>query len=444
MPDPIIEVEHLSKLYELGAIGGRTLRESLERRWHTLRGKEHLTQKVGARHASVGPDHPQAGPRPNTIWALRDASFTVQAGEVLGIIGRNGAGKSTLLKLLTRITEPTSGRAFVYGRAASLLEVGTGFHPELTGRENIYLSGAILGMKKAEISRRFDEIVAFSEVEQFIDTPVKRYSSGMYVRLAFAVAAHLDPEILLVDEVLAVGDAAFQKKCLGKMGDVAGEGRTILFVSHNLQAVRTLCPKSILIDAGQVAMDAPTDQTLDLYNRRQREVKVDADTAMHSEKHRRGSGAVRFTHIAVQDERGSDRYDVEVGGIIRLVMSYKVMKDIPDLLVSVALRSGNTGEIVTTARHVISPASVRAQTEGSVTIDFPDIRIRPGTYPLYFWLGNSDAQPFDVVDDITAPLVVTAGGSADGLGLDASAPVGYFSIPSVLRSSQGSTQGGQH
>jgi lipopolysaccharide transport system ATP-binding protein len=189
----------------------------------------------------------------STFWALRDASFAIEPGEVVGVIGRNGAGKSTLLKVLSRITEPTAGYAEIHGRVRSLLEVGTGFHQELTGRENIQLNGAILGMKRAEIERKFDEIVAFAEVEKFIDTPVKRYSSGMYLRLAFAVAAHLEPEILLIDEVLAVGDAAFQKKCLGKMGEVAEQGRTVLFVSHNMSAVKELCHTGILLEAGTIA-----------------------------------------------------------------------------------------------------------------------------------------------------------------------------------------------
>ena len=199
------------------------------------------------------------------LWALRDVSFEVQPGEVLGIIGRNGAGKSTLLKILSRITDPTEGRAVLRGRVASLLEVGTGFHPELTGRENIYLNGAILGMKKAEIARKFDEIVAFAEVERFIDTPVKRYSSGMYVRLAFAVAAHLEPEILIVDEVLAVGDAQFQKKCLGKMGDVAKQGRTILFVSHQMQAITTLCTRAIILASGRMTEHGVPRQLVERY-----------------------------------------------------------------------------------------------------------------------------------------------------------------------------------
>jgi lipopolysaccharide transport system ATP-binding protein len=236
MSQPIIEVQNLAKRYQLGSIGATSIREEASRLWGRLRGVAH--------------------PDASEFWALRDVSFAVRPGEVIGVIGRNGAGKSTLLKILSRITEPTSGSARLRGRVASLLEVGTGFHPELSGRENVFLNGAILGMTKAEVRSKFDEIVAFAEVEQFIDTPVKRYSSGMYVRLAFAVAAHLEPEILIVDEVLAVGDAQFQKKCLGKMQDVsAREGRTVLFVSHNLASLQQLCSRLIYLQAGRVAGD---------------------------------------------------------------------------------------------------------------------------------------------------------------------------------------------
>jgi len=253
MSKPIIEVNHLSKLYKLGTVGATTLRESFDRWWHKARGEEHKLHPIDHKPLMIEPDDLQAGPEPNTLWALKDVSFSVNQGEIVGIIGRNGAGKSTLLKILSKITEPTSGKAIIRGRVSSLLEVGTGFHPELTGRENIYLNGAILGMRKSEIARKFDEIVSFAEVAKFIDTPVKHYSSGMYVRLAFAVAAHLEPEILLIDEVLAVGDALFQKKCIGKMGEVAKQGRTVLFVSHNMNAVEAICKKALLFNNGSIA-----------------------------------------------------------------------------------------------------------------------------------------------------------------------------------------------
>jgi lipopolysaccharide transport system ATP-binding protein len=256
----VISVENLSKIYRLGQIGTGTFTNDLRVWWAKMRGRPNPLLKIGqADHGNLDGDE---------LWALRDISFTVQQGEVLGIIGRNGAGKSTLLKILSRVTAPTSGKIKVKGRVASLLEVGTGFHPELTGRENIYLNGAILGMKYDEISRKFDEIVDFSEVEKFIDTPVKRYSSGMYVRLAFAVAAHLEPEILVVDEVLAVGDTEFQKKCLGKMGDVAKEGRTVLFVSHNITAIHSLCHKAIWLDTGQIAEAGEVGQVVSDYLQR--------------------------------------------------------------------------------------------------------------------------------------------------------------------------------
>ncbi len=246
MSDIAIRVENLSKRYRIGA---------LQQRHDTLRDALVAAFNVGTFERS----------NVETLWVLRDVSFEVQRGEVVGIIGRNGAGKTTLLKILSRITEPTSGRAEIHGRVGSLLEVGTGFHPELTGRENIYLNGAILGMKKAEIERKFDEIVAFAEIEKFLDTPVKRYSSGMYVRLAFAVAAHLEPEILLVDEVLAVGDAAFQKKCLGKMDDVTRGGRTVLFVSHNMGAVQHLCGRGLVLESGRIVFEGRTRGAVERY-----------------------------------------------------------------------------------------------------------------------------------------------------------------------------------
>jgi lipopolysaccharide transport system ATP-binding protein len=254
----VIQVENLAKSYRLGTIGGGTLRGDVARWLAKLQGKTDPNLQIGQEHL--------ARLNGQEFWALQDVNFELRQGEILGIIGRNGAGKSTLLKILSRVTAPSRGEVRVKGRIASLLEVGTGFHPELTGRENIFLNGAILGMSKPEIRKKLDEIVAFSEVEEFIDTPVKRYSSGMYVRLAFAVAAHLEPEILIVDEVLAVGDAEFQKKCLGKMRDVATEGRTILFVSHNIEAVRRLCTRGILLQQGTVRVDSDIDQVAESYS----------------------------------------------------------------------------------------------------------------------------------------------------------------------------------
>lgn len=255
-----IKAENISKQYRLGEVGTGTISHDLNRFWHKIRGNEDPYLKIGESN-----DRTSKGDS-DYVWSLQDINFEIEQGDAVGIIGRNGAGKSTLLKLLSKVTKPTTGNFKVNGRIASLLEVGTGFNPEMTGRENIYLNGAILGMRRAEITRKFDEIVDFAGVERYIDTPVKRYSSGMYVRLAFAVAAHLESEILIVDEVLAVGDAEFQKKCLGKMGDVSkGEGRTVLFVSHNMGAIKTLCNKGILLANGQLQISGKIDNVVEKY-----------------------------------------------------------------------------------------------------------------------------------------------------------------------------------
>ncbi len=256
MDEIAIKIEHVSKEYRLGAIGGGTLRGDLQSWWARVRGREDPNSKIGSGEKHIG----------ERFLALDDISFEVRKGEALGIIGHNGAGKSTLLKLLSRVTAPTEGTISYNGRIASMLEVGTGFHPELTGRENVYMNGAILGMTKAEIDRKFDKIVEFAEMEKFIDTPVKRYSSGMYVKLAFAVAAHLDSDIMVMDEVLAVGDMKFQQKCLGKMGDAAGsEGRTVLYVSHNMNTIRQLCTRCIVLDHGKLVFDGDTERAIEIY-----------------------------------------------------------------------------------------------------------------------------------------------------------------------------------
>ena len=260
MSKVVIKAENISKQYRLGLVGTGTVRDDMKRWWYKVRGKEDPFLKIGEAN-----DRSSKG-ESDYVWSLRDINFEINQGDSVGIIGRNGAGKSTLLKILSQVTQPTTGKIYTKGRIASLLEVGTGFHPEMTGRENIYLNGAILGMRKHEITRKFDEIVAFSGVERYIDTPVKRYSSGMYVRLAFAVAAHLESEILIVDEVLAVGDAEFQKKCLGKMNDVSkGEGRTVLFVSHNMAAVKSLCTRGIVLENGTVVFAGGIDESINRY-----------------------------------------------------------------------------------------------------------------------------------------------------------------------------------
>ncbi len=317
MSDLAIRVENLSKQYTLVATRFHhdTLREMLAHGLRSLFSRNGLRSSVHGLRSSVPG-------QPSTLWALNDVSFEVRHGEVLGIIGRNGAGKSTLLKILSRIVEPTCGRAEILGRVGSLLEVGTGFDRELTGRENIYLNGAMLGMKKAEIDRKFDEIVEFSGMDKFIDTPVKRYSSGMYVRLAFGVAAHLEPEILIVDEVLAVGDAAFQKKCLGKMEEVSKGGRTVLFVSHNMAAIENLCRKAILLDAGAILLQGDPSQLINRYLREGVPSSLEG-TGLADRKDRAGSGAIRLTSFHVEDPQGNRLAAARSGMDIVLVFGFR-------------------------------------------------------------------------------------------------------------------------
>ena len=298
--DLAVYAEHVGKQYRLGQLQA---------------GYRLLTEAIGERIRTVG----QRRERRTEFWALRDIDFAVAPGETFGIIGHNGAGKSTLLKILSRVTPPTTGLIRLQGRVGALLEVGSGFHQELTGRENIYLNGAILGMRRKEIARKFDEIVEFAEVEQFIDTPVKRYSTGMYLRLAFAVAAHLEPEILVVDEVLSVGDLAFQEKCLGRMEKVAGEGRTVLFVSHNLTAVQKLCPRSMLLSAGRKVVEGPTaDVVLEYVS----SVRSEASASLSGRTDREGTGRFRFQSIRFESPEG--RIDMPVTGeTLEIVLAYE-------------------------------------------------------------------------------------------------------------------------
>ncbi len=337
MSRPSIEVENLSKLYRLGLIGATTLRESVQRWWYRWRGKGEVFKKKRMHYLMIAPDDPQAGPEPDTIWALKDVSFTVNPGEIIGIIGRNGAGKSTLLKILSRITEPTEGRAIVRGRSASLLEVGTGFHPELTGRENIYLNGAILGMRKREIDKKFEEIVSFAEVEKFIDTPLKHYSSGMYVRLAFSVAAYLEAEILFVDEVLAVGDMQFQRKCLGKMNSVAKEeGRTILFVSHNMAAINRLCHRAMWLDRGYIFMQDKVKAVIESYlsegSRDKGEVIWKEDVALEEKE-------IYLIAVRIRNYKGEISNTLDTLNPFYIEIEYRVTKDLPPMRIVLHLAS---------------------------------------------------------------------------------------------------------
>jgi lipopolysaccharide transport system ATP-binding protein len=322
------------------------------------------------------------------FWALKDVSFDVAPGERVGIIGRNGAGKSTVLKVLSRITEPTTGRITMRGRVASLLEVGTGFHPELTGRENIYLNGAILGMSRREIATKFDEIVAFSEVEQFLDLPVKRFSSGMYVRLAFAVAAHLDPEILIVDEVLSVGDARFQKKCLGKMRDVGGEGRTVLFVSHNMGTIRELCTSGILMDGGQAKRYDDVKQAVSDYYDLNSQVDLENMPNLKLD-----SIGMRFTNIQINGYAISAQPIIMSGDPITVSIDYSSSQTGHRLVIAYAIRSRSDGAYVAFIHNEWEGAPMKTVANSRVTTTIYVPKLAPGTYLLEFlcWLDDAPA-----------------------------------------------------
>ena len=427
MADTVIQVENLGKKYVIGQQQGGAYRYKALR--DVLADKvKSLSQKLKHPSRSLNSSSQE------DFWALKDISFEVKQGEVVGIIGRNGAGKSTLLKILSRITEPSKGRIRLKGRVASLLEVGTGFHPELTGRENIFLNGAILGMSRNEIDRKFDEIVEFSEIAQFLDTPVKRYSSGMYVRLAFAVAAHLEPEILVIDEVLAVGDAAFQKKCLGKMESVAGQGRTILFVSHNMQTIRNLCTRGILLEKGMISSDALIEETLKKYNQSLRNLHFNVSTGVQDSSSRRGEGQVRFTEITLLDTHDNEAFHFSMGDRIRFKLSYQVFSEVQELGLLIRLQSGATGEPITSDFHILSNSELVDQFQKTIVIEWSTNNILPGEYPLYFWLGDFQTHPYDVVDDLTHPLVITANLETSLKDLHSSSLMGFFAVESHLSS----------
>lgn len=393
---PIITVEDLSKQYRIGARqeSYSTLGDALVRAVRALLGMFRRPDR------SVN----------NTIWALKDVSFEVQPGQVLGVIGRNGAGKSTLLKILSRITDPTTGQVDLYGRVGSLLEVGTGFHPELTGRENIYLNGSMLGINRRDIARKFDQIVDFAGVAKFIDTPVKRYSSGMYVRLAFAVAAHLEPEILIVDEVLAVGDAAFQKKCLGKMGEAALEGQTVIFVSHNMAAIQRLCDRAILLDGGCIVASGETADVVSHY------LEQGASTSLAWTRSSPPPTAAYFQRVYVSGDNGEELEYVTTDSSLRVSMEFVVKHRARNLQLSVGLLDDNGDQIFGSSPQDSGLASPTEAGEYRASISLPAEILLPKTYGVRVALWEPGVGGIDIVDPLrfTAQETASRGNNAPG------------------------------
>lgn len=391
-----VRAEGLSKKYKLGSITRHTLVEEVEYLFHKLMGRDprqHMTKMVtGTRDQLTGTEN-----QAQEFWALRDVSFTVKRGDIVGVIGHNGSGKSTLLKLLTRITEPTEGEAYIYGRVASLLEVGTGFHPDLSGRENVYLNGTLLGMKRAEITRKLPEITAFSELEGFMDTPVKRYSSGMYVRLAFAVAAHLEPEILLVDEVLAVGDAAFQRKCIGKMSEVASGGRTVFFVSHNLAAVESLCTRAILLKNGTCIAQGDTRDVLATYTQTSDIATGYVDL---QQREKRGTGTVRVLSFQLQDMKGNRLNTIPCGSAVRFSYCVENLTDAPlkGFHLDVGLDNPMGARICWMSTMMdVSLSDTLPKGKSMITFKFDKFALTPGSYQLSA-LCFAKGEHADIVD----------------------------------------------
>lgn len=423
MAETIIKVEGLGKRYLIGHERAESYTTLRDRITNNVKGFGKNIKKMLATDGS----NSIAGDQLEEFWALKDLNFEIKRGEAVGIVGSNGAGKSTLLKVLSRITEPTLGQIEIKGRMASLLEVGTGFHPELSGRENIYLNGAILGMSRAEVKRKFDEIVDFSGVEKFLDTPVKRYSSGMYVRLAFAVAAHLESEILIVDEVLAVGDAEFQKKCLGKMGEVTKEdGRTVLFVSHNMGAINDLCSSAILLKNGTVFNRGSTREIVKEYFKSP--VKISSSTNLNDYKSRRGNGEIRFDVITI----GPD--NVELDPTKEILINFR-LKAFADVLGGVyfylGVKDPITGSAITDSGYIplLQDTLIAGSNPAFSLIIQPNL-FRTGVFPLYFWLGKDIRKqdyPFDVVDNLFFLNVVSTMDSSI-LGYNAVNPNGTFNM----------------
>jgi lipopolysaccharide transport system ATP-binding protein len=400
--DTVISVENLSKSYLVGhqaaPRGQSTLRDVLTSQARDFARK--AADLIRGRPIVEGDDVEE-------FWALRDISFEIQRGEAVGIIGKNGAGKSTLLKILSRITDPSGGKICLRGRVSSLLEVGTGFHSELSGRENIFLNGAILGMERQAIKRRFDEIVDFAGVEQFIDTPVKRYSSGMYVRLAFAVAAHLEPEILLVDEVLAVGDVEFQGKCLGKMKDVARGGRTVLFVSHNMRAIQGLCPRSILLHRGQLAMIGTTEQCIERYLGDFRSAKDSTVDLTSPNVSRHGSGECAFISASLRDVNGNETASFSFGQPFVVELCLRADKEISDAILGFSFVDGTGHEIMGTSMHDSGQRCHLAKGDNRFRCTVDPMILTPGSFTLRAAVFKPGVV-FDHIDELMSFEIVDA------------------------------------
>lgn len=407
MAQTVIDVSGLGKKYLIG-------HESKERytalRDVIVQNVKSVKKNIQNLFSEYGPG--VGGSEIEEFWALNDVTFKVQQGDAVGIIGRNGAGKSTLLKVLSRITVPSKGHIEIAGRMASLLEVGTGFHPELTGRENIFLNGAIMGMSTAEVRRKFDEIVDFSGVEQFLDTPVKRFSSGMYVRLAFAVAAHLESEILVVDEVLAVGDAEFQKKCLGKMDDVAQkEGRTVLFVSHNMQVMSSLCNKGILLNKGRVEIDGDINACIEAYYKNGKVFDLNANSSL-SNRLDRTTGKVRFDKVEIlKDDALDSAWSFTNQQPIKFGFECIAFEESDGLLFYIAIKSQISDMIITNYKTVITKKTIKQGEHITFELALPESSMRPGQYNLYFAVGDQNIKEWhDVIDEnVSLPaLIITS------------------------------------
>lgn len=402
MSDVVIKVENVGKQYHLGKVGTGTIANDLNRWWQLARGKEDPYLKIG----NVN-DRTSKSSLNDIVWAVKDINFEVKQGEVLGIIGKNGAGKSTLLKILSRVTSPTTGDIKVKGRIASLLEVGTGFHPDLSGRENIFLNGAILGMTKAEIKSKFDEIVDFSGVERYIDTPVKRYSSGMYVRLAFAVAAHLEPEILIVDEVLAVGDAEFQKKCLGKMKDVSGQGRTVIFVSHNMAAVKGLCTRGVVLEHGELKFSSNSEEAINYYTRSGYSL---SETPLVERTDRKGNGKLIITKIQFLNNLGTQVAELTSGEYYKIQFHFEKHQEIDLKQLTFVLQFKNENdEIVTTiATDEQGTTFTEIGNTGCFEVEIPRLVFREGRYTLHYMISEKLAfnTPHVIIDYLADALIM--------------------------------------